>query len=178
MDALAQDGVILFQDECSVRFFPTITRMWSLKGQQPRVSTHGGRRRQHLIGAVDPLEGRIHVALSKTLKAGEFQHFLEGILNRYENASKIMIVMDNARAHHARVLKPFLENNKHRLELVYLPPYSPELNPIERFWKYMRKQVTHNTFYNSFKEFLKALVRFLLKFKHSSEVIQSICRIF
>jgi len=177
VDSLDQDGVILFQDECSVRFFPTITRMWSLKGKQPKVRTHGGRKRQHLVGAVDPRSGRVHVALSETLKAEQFQHFLEGVLARYKTASKVVMVVDNARAHHAKALKPFLEKNNGRFELLFLPPYSPELNPIERFWKFMRKQVTHNTFFQTFKEFLRALVKFVLKFKYPNEVIPSICRI-
>ncbi|MFX1399602.1 MAG: IS630 family transposase [Promethearchaeota archaeon] len=177
MDALDRNDVILFQDECSVRFFPTITRMWSLKGKQPKVRTHGGRKRQHLIGAVDPLSGRMHVALSDGLKTEQFQHFLEGVLARYRTAKKVVIVVDNARVHHAKALKPFLKAHHDRIELLYLPPYSPELNPIEHFWKFMRKQVTHNTFFKTFKEFVRAIVKFVLKFKFPNKMIQSICRI-
>ena len=95
--------------------------MWSLKGQQPEILTYGGRQRQQLIGAVDPLFGRVHVALSDTLKASHFQHFLEGLINRYKNSGKILMILDNARAHHSKELKPFLEANKDKLELLFLP---------------------------------------------------------
>jgi len=54
--------------------------MWSLKGQQPKIYTHGGRKRQPLIGAVDPIRGNLHVALTDGLKTEQFQHFLEGLL--------------------------------------------------------------------------------------------------
>ncbi|KKN07755.1 hypothetical protein LCGC14_1063680, partial [marine sediment metagenome] len=108
--------------------------MWSLKGQQPEVLTYGGRLRQQLIGAVDPLAGKVHVAFSDTLKAPQFQQFLEGLLARYNNSEKILLILDNARAHHSKVLEPFLEDNKDRLELLFLPPYSPDLNPMEWFW--------------------------------------------
>lgn len=102
--------------------------MWSLKSHQPEIYTYGGRKRQHLVGTVEPLEGNLHVAFSETLKASQFQHYLEGLLARYHESKKLIIVLDNARAHHSKVLDPFLEDNSDRLELVFLPPYSPDLN--------------------------------------------------
>ena len=135
--------------------------MWSLKGNQPEIPTYGGRARQHLIGAVDPLAGKIHVSFSETLKAQQFQHFLEELLLRYKDSGKILLVLDNTRAHHAKALNPFLEINREKLELLFLPPYSPDLNPMERFWKFLRKQVTHNTFFGTFTEFQRALIIFI-----------------
>ena len=85
MDSLKPDDVVLFQDEASVQFSPTITRTWSLKGLQPEVFTSSSRLRQHLIGAVDPKAGRVHVAFSDSLKTEQFQHFLEGLLYRYKD---------------------------------------------------------------------------------------------
>lgn len=167
--------MILFQDEASVQFSPTITRMWSLKGQQPEISTYGGRKRQHLVGAVDPDRGKVYVALSKTLRATQFQHFLEGLLIRNPKAEKVIVVLDNARAHHAKALEPFLEANKNKLELMFLPPYSPDLNPMEWFWKFLRKRVTHNTFFSTFKEFQRAVVKFIMNYKLSSPEIKTRC---
>jgi len=149
--------------------------MWSLKGQQPEILTYGGRKRQHLIGVVEPLAGKIHVALSDTLKASHFQHFLEGLLARYKNSGKILLILDNARAHHSKELKPFLEANNDKLVLLFLPPYSPDLNPMEWFWKFLRKQVTHNTFFDTFKKFQRALIKFIRKFKLSSIEIKTRC---
>lgn len=149
--------------------------MWSLKGLQPEIATYGGRLRQHLIGAVDPLTGRIHVAFSDTLKTKQFQHFLEGLLSRYKDGGKILLVLDNARTHHSKALEPFLEANKNKLELLFLPPYSPDLNPMEWFWKFLRKQVTHNTFFDTFKKFQRAIAKFILKFKLPSIEIKSRC---
>jgi transposase len=59
-------------------------------------------------------------------------------------------VLDNVKYHHAKLLKKFLEQNK-RLEILYLPPYSPDLNPIERAWWFMRKSITHNRYLKSIK---------------------------
>jgi len=146
-----------------------------LKGQQPEVFTHGGRKRQPLIGAVDPIGGKVHVALAGGLKAVQFQHFLEGLLARYPGARKLIIVLDNAKSHHSKILGPFLESNKERVELMFLPPYSPDLNPMEWFWKFLRKQVTHNTFFNTFKDFQRALVKFMRKYKFPSMEIKTRC---
>jgi putative transposase len=62
------------------------------------------------------------------------------------------MVLDNVRFHHAKRLKPVLERYRERIELVFLPPYSPGLNPLERVWWLMRKQVTHNRWVKSMDE--------------------------
>ena len=77
------------------------------------------------------------MAFSDPLKAQQFQYFLEGLLIRYKDAGEILLVLDNARAYHSKELEPFLESNKEKLELLFLPPYSPNLNPMEWFWKYL-----------------------------------------
>jgi len=149
--------------------------MWSLKGHQPEILTYGGRKRQHLIGAVEPLAGRVHVAFSETLKAKQFQHFLEGLLTRNKDAGKILLILDNARAHHSKELEPFLKLHEDKLDLLFLPPYSPDLNPMEWFWKFLRKKVSHNTFFGTFKEFQRALIKFIIKFKLPSQEIKTRC---
>ncbi|HEC37942.1 MAG TPA: hypothetical protein ENI29_06880, partial [bacterium] len=65
--------------------------------------------------------------------------------------------------------------NKERLELVFLRPYSPDLNPMEWFWKFLRKMVTHNTFSPTFKDFQRALIKFIVKHKISSPEIKTRC---
>ncbi|MFW9872827.1 MAG: IS630 family transposase [Candidatus Thorarchaeota archaeon] len=152
-------------------------RMWSLKGQQPEVFTYGGRLRQQLIGAINSLAGKVHVAFSDTVKASQFQYFLEGLLARYNSFGKILLILDNARAHHSKELEPLLEANKDRLEFLFLPPYSPDLNPMEWFWKFLRKHVTHNTFFDTFKKIQRALIKFIRKFKLSLLEIQTRCSI-
>lgn len=174
-DALTANAIILFLDECSVQYAPTITRMWSLKGHQPEISSYGGRKRQHLVGAVDPFGGEVRAGLSDSLKAEQLIHFLEGLIRFYANKEKIIVVLDNARAHHAKAVQEFLKKYEGKIELMFLPPYSPRLNPIERVWKKMRKAVTHNHFFETFQKFLQAIVRFFSKFKKCSKKIRSLC---
>jgi len=149
--------------------------MWALKGQQPEIPFPGGRLRQPLIGAIDPHEGRVHVGLSKSLKAEQFIHFLTYLLRLYHERRKIIVVLDNARAHHAALVEEFLKTRGSKIELMFLPPYSPNLNVIERLWKKMRKEVTHNTFFENFKKFQRALITFFRKYKLPSKKIRKLC---
>lgn len=62
------------------------------------------------------------------------------------------MVLDNARIHHAKLLIPFLNEMKDRLELVFLPPYSPKLNAVEGLWKWLKSDVINNVFYHTVAE--------------------------
>ncbi|MHA1659291.1 MAG: transposase, partial [Promethearchaeota archaeon] len=76
---------------------------------------------------------------------------------------------------HSKELEPFLKVNEEKLELMFLPPYSPDMNPMEWFWKFLRKKVTHNTFFGTFKEFQHAMIKFIIKFKLPSQEIKTRC---
>jgi len=65
---------------------------------------------------------------------------------------KVYMVLDNVRFHHAKRLKPILKRYKHRIEFVFLPPYSPDINPVERVWWLMRKEITHNRWIKSIEQ--------------------------
>jgi putative transposase len=75
------------------------------------------------------------------------------------------MVLDNVRYHDAKRLKPILERYKSRLELVFLPPHSPDLNPMERIWWYMPKKRTHNLYVESIETRIEAFEAFMEGFK-------------
>ena len=104
-----------------------------------------------------------------------FLAFLKHVIRRYVHARKIYLVIDNAKSHHAKLLKPFLKLVAWKLELIFLPPYSPELNPAEDLWKLLREKCTHNTYYEHFRDKVAVVREFLVKCKNPSEVVQSRC---
>ena len=71
------------------------------------------------------------------------------------------MILDNARIHHAKLLQGFLEENRERLELVFLPPYSPNLNKIEELWGWMKDSVINNVFFHSRQEIRAAVQKFI-----------------
>ena len=86
------------------------------------------------------------------------------------------MILDHARIHHAKLIQPFLDEHKNRLKLVFLPPYSPELNLIEGLWKWLKKSVIHNVFYKSVAEIKKAVQGFIEYINEKPlEVIRMLC---
>lgn len=85
---------------------------------------------------------------------------LYNILAQYQTG-KIVIVLDNARTHHAKLIQPFLEKNKSRLTLVLLPPYSPNLNLIEALWGWLKFNVVNNLFFSKVDEIRTDINSFL-----------------
>lgn len=149
--------------------------MWGKKGRQPRIPTPGGRKRQALSGAVDPINGKLCIALATSLKSEAFIEFLEGLL-AYNRGKKVILYTDNAKAHKSKKVKEWLAIREDVLEVIYLPKYSPDWNPQEAIWKKFRKVVTHNTFFGSFIEFQRAIIKYFINFKKSPLEIISLCK--
>lgn len=87
------------------------------------------------------------------------------------------MVLDNVPYHYARRLKPLLEHYKNRLELAFLPPYSPDLNPIERTWWWMRKKITHNRVVMSMEARIEAFKKLIDPHQNGSEDMKKLCNL-
>ena len=103
------------------------------------------RERQTTFGSINIRTGQMVINFSEKGNYKSFKKHLKKVLYTFSVAPKIIMVLDNVRYHHAKLLNKFLQE-KSKLELLYLPPYSPDLNPIERAWWFMRKSITHNRF--------------------------------
>jgi len=158
-----------------IRDYQAIHQTWFLKGKQRIIPTYGKHRGVKLIGILDYETGEVFYIEEETYNAEVFLKFLKRVLKRYPTG-KIVMILDNARIHHAKLIKPFLEENKDRLELVYLPPYSPNLNIIEGLWKWLKEKVIYNVFFGKVSKICKN-VRAFLSYVNSNkgEVIKRLC---
>ncbi len=104
------------------------------------IKTTGKHRGVKLLETLDYAEGKIVWKEDEQYNAESFFAFLGEVLIAYPTG-KIVMVLDNARIHHAKLLSSFLQENNYRLELVFLPPYSPELNLVEGLWKWLKADV-------------------------------------
>lgn len=120
--------------------------------------------------------GQVTVSFHQRGNYQSFKKHLKKVLFTYQHHSKIIIVLDNVRFHHARLLKKWLLKHP-KLELVYLPPYSPELNPIERVWWYMRKKITHNRFVKSMADRKVAFWKMFSHFQKPNQELINLCEI-
>jgi putative transposase len=101
---------------------------------------------------------------------------LQEVLNRYVG-QRIYRILDHAKIHHAQALAPFLADHA-ALHLVFLPPYSPNLNNVERLWKWLREKVILNTYFPNLGAIKEAVGRFLRFLEEAKTEIQSrLCRL-
>ncbi len=121
---------VLFEDESMIRDYQAIQKTWFLRGKQRIIQTTGKHRGVKLLATVDYGTGKIVWQEDEQYTAETFLSFLKKVVAEYPTG-KIVMVLDNARIHHAKLLEPFLTEMKDRLELVFLPPYSPQLNAVE-----------------------------------------------
>jgi transposase len=161
-----KDTVILFEDEFSLSNTATISYSWAPCGKQPTIiSKQNKRERQTTFGSINIRTGQMVINFADKGNYQSFKKHLKKILKTFSDAPKIVLVLDNVRYHHARLLTKFLKENE-KLEILYLPPYSPDLNPIERAWWFMRESITHNRFIETLNlrkaKFWQMFSRFLI----------------
>lgn len=113
-----------------IRDYQAIGRTWFLKGKQRLIPTYGQHKGVKLICTLDYETGKILCVEEESYDAEAFLRFLHTVLAHYPTG-RIVLVLDNARIHHAKLIQPFLEQYKSRLQLVFLPPYSPQFNLME-----------------------------------------------
>jgi len=87
----------------------------------------------------------------------------------------MVVVLDNARYHHASMLNPFLVSHSDTLLLEFLPPYSPELNPIERVWKLTRRLCTHNQYFPSLDDLVDSVSPQLSLWRNPNGILSKLC---
>ena len=84
---------------------------------------------------------------------------------------KTIVILDNAHIHHAKLLQPFLRNKKHRLQLMFLSPYSLNLNLIKGLWKQLKEEVIYNVYYKTVPEIRKNVNAFLQAISADPEAV-------
>jgi transposase len=132
---------------------------WIKRGQKRLLKTNSGRQRLNLHGAINIETMAVTIVESQTVNADSTIELLETLNQQYPLSARLHIILDNARYHYSKTVKEYLSENK-RINLVFLPPYSPELNLIERLWRYFKKNVLYNQYYPSVKEFRVACIQF------------------
>jgi hypothetical protein len=171
---LPDDGHLLFVDEATVRRHPTLTAQWCMVDDGPAIPTGDDHTKVHVYGAVAPLTGRTHYRISLTLGKGEFATFLRQLL-RYYRDQHLVVIHDRAEQHRGAVVERVLSEAEGRLLLMPQPAYSPELNPEERIWKWMRRVVTHNHWFETLQEESQAIRNFFCYLAGRQEEVRQLC---
>ncbi len=152
--------------------------MWiPLEIKDPVLHLAPTRKKQGVFGAVQAHSGRLLTQFEDTFNAITFQSFLEYVV-RHRTPGKLMVlVLDNARWHHAKLIQPWLFKHRHLIQLDFLPPYSPELNTIERVWKLTRRLCTHNSYFPLFSDLTEAVSQQFIVWMKPNKALRRLCAV-
>jgi transposase len=148
-------AIIFFQDECSVSCSARKGYGWTFEKRLVITAPQRGRKRMNCFGAVNPFRGEVIQMASSQAKAPALIRFLRKVERKHPNR-KIWIYLDNLPVHKSAKVKKFLENHK-RIELRFMPPYSPELNPQEQWWRHQRRKLLNNRSFRSTRQLASSL---------------------
>lgn len=161
---------IFFCDEVGIEGDPRPCKSWFLKGTKLRVKNDELHVRQSVIGAVNHASGEFFSLVVPYTNTEVFQTFLDEFsldFNTLENP--VYLVLDNASWHHTKKL------NWYGILPIYLPPYSPELNPIERLWKVLKDRYFRNWYSRDEDVLTDRICEGLLSFYKNQDEVASIC---
>ncbi len=129
-----------------------------------------------IFGAVNIRNGEFVGMFSKKFNAQTFLKFLN-ILAKRGKCKKMQVVLDNARYHHAKLLEPWLVEHNDIISLDFLSPYSPELNPIERVWKLLKKLRLHNQYFPDLNGMVKIVAKQFLLWANENSALETLCHV-
>ena len=147
--------------------------MWSPKGQQVTIPTPGQPHRRYGIGAVNDHTGETVVQFHRHKRRKEIALLLEALLAKHPTGT-VYVAWDNASMHEDDEVEAVVRAAAGRLVLLYLPTYSPWLNPLEMLWRHFRREVTHCELFESVKVLLAAAADFFERHNREPHKILSI----
>ena len=161
LNSLPNNEAIVFVDAVHPTHAARPAGCWSLGSDHPAIEQTSGRQRINIHGAIDLETGQTRMIEVETVDAASTIRLLESIELAWPLMVFIHVYLDNARYHHAKLVRAWLERPGCRIKLHFIPPYCPHLNPIERLWGVMHRNITHNKTYATCAEFADTTLEFL-----------------
>jgi len=162
-------GTLVFQDEMSSKLHPNKGRIWT-RERKPFIETNCSHKKTYLVGGVAPDKGKTYTLTNKKFNGDVFIIFLKLLLSSIKG--KIDLVIDNSPVHHCKKVKEFL-GKKPRINIICLPKYSPEMNPQENFWNYIRKKFLNNKLFETVEEMAEEVKKFIKSIPKN--IVKRIC---
>ena len=161
LNSLADNEAVLFADAVHPTHAARPAGCWAPKQEKLAIEQTSGRERINIHGAIDLATGQTRMIEVVTVDAVSTIRLLEAIEALYPLLALIHVFLDNARYHHAKLVQEWLARPGCRIKLHFIPSYCPHLNPIERLWGLMHRNVTHNKCYATCAQFADATLSFL-----------------
>lgn len=146
---------------------------WIKKGKDFLVLTNSGRKRVNINGAINGNDvTEVYTMESSRVNAQSTIELLEKIASKNKDHI-VNLVCDNARYYRAKILQEWIEKNEN-FNIIFLPPYSPHLNLIERLWKFLRKKVINYDFYHNYEDFKTAVLIFFKNIESYKDELETL----
>lgn len=160
VENLPENQVLLFGDSVHPQHNTSPSKVWVKKGEEKVIKSNSGRSRVNISALFEPEKVELTYVESKTVNSKTLIELLSKVEEKYSDKVLINIVIDNASTHKSDEVNEYLKEHP-RINLIFLPTYSPNLNLIERLWKFMRKKKINTTYYEKFKDFRENILDFL-----------------
>lgn len=170
---LTKHDLLMFLDEASVKQHPNVQPKWALQGSKEFVCTYGNHAKIHVFGAISHVLGKAFHIKSKKLNSDVFIVFVERLMALNPDRH-LVLVTDNAPWHKSRKVENFLASVNTKVEVLWLPAYSPDFNPIEHLWNFM-KSVVSNFFFPTIDGLKQAITDFFKGLYNKNQKIMSLC---
>ena len=160
---------VFFMDEARLGQQGTLTRVWAPRGSRPAAVKQTRYEWVYLYAAVEPSTGESVALLAPNVDTGTFNVFLRMLAAEVRAGEHVVLVMDRAGWHRSKALEL-----PDCVTALLLPPYSPELNPVENLWHYLRSHHLSNTAYRDYDHLVDAGTEAWRRL--TPEVLKSVCR--
>jgi transposase len=165
--------VFYYADAFNISWRPTLRAMWSPIGQHVMINTPQQPLKRYGLGAVNYHTGEVLVLVRQHKRRPEVAELLQALLDR-DPTKTIYVTWDNCNTHPDDEVEAVVRGAAGRLVLLYLPTYSPWLNPIEMLWRHFRREVTHCELFASVKELVNATLDFFERYNRRPASVLSI----
>jgi transposase len=167
-------------DEVHFQQFGSRCQMWiAPEVADPVVRHYPTRKSVGYFGAVRLRDGKLICQRQNGRFNGEtYWEFLKNVRARAcRSGKRVVMIADNVRYHHARLHQAWRDAQSPQFELYFLPPYSPELNPIERVWKLTRRKCLHNEYFGDLENLMDTVELQFQMWSEPNQTLRQLCAI-
>ena len=152
---------LFFMDESTVGWLPVLVACWMKRGRQKRIPTPGQQHWRHLFGAYNWVTDQVIYQVADRRNSETFIAFLEHLVQQHAGERPLVLVLDNGSIHHSLASQAAFAVLEDRLLPLFLPRYCSQLNPIERFWKYLKASACANKLFVDMDALVASVVKIL-----------------
>lgn len=169
---MSKKDYLYYMDASHPRYNSFASYGWIPKGMKKELKSNSGRQRLNLHGAIEINHMKAIVREEERIDTDSTLSLFKAIEKRHPKARKIYVILDNAAYYWSQEVEDYLCKSK--IRKLHLPPYSPNLNLIERLWKFFHKKIQYNKYYSDFKSFEKESMNFFKNLNSHKRELRSL----